>query len=188
MENLVFNTNTIDSEFLGKQKNLFDNINFITERGNKKYYKGYNLKTDRTVCLKIIDKEELETEDFERIKKEEEIIELCKCDYKVNIYNKYEFSNYIVYELEFYEMTLKKYLLIHGPLSRKLKFFTNFISNIADALKIMNSKGIIHRNIKPRNIYFDNNFNAKLGGFGCSIFSKENNNEPVGNFIILLQK
>ena len=103
----------------------------------------------------------------------------------MNIYNKYEFSNYIVYELEFYEMTLKKYLLLHGPLSRKLKFFTDFISNIADALKIMNPKGIIHRNIKPRNIYFDNNFNAKLGGFGCSIFSKENNNESVGNLRII---
>ena len=64
------------------------------------------------------------------------------------------------------------------------KFLRQIIIDIANALKIMNEHGIIHRNINLNNIfinYSDNNeYFIKLGNFSSSIFIQDNISDSTG--------
>ena len=71
----------------------------------------------------------------------------------------------------------------NGELRNKPEFFKNIIVILAKVLKILQLKGVMHRNIKPQNIFLKNedDLNSiKLGDFGCSIFIKDNTSDPIG--------
>ena len=86
----------------------------------------------------------------------------------------------------------------NGDLSGDLEFFKLIVTSLAKALKTIHEKGVIHRDIKPQNIYIlekggeENDDNdddenkekiIKLGDFGCSIFIKDNNSDPIGTIL-----
>ena len=49
------------------------------------------------------------------------------------------------------------------------------ILGIANALKLLNEKGVMHRDIKPSNLFFLKDKSLiKLGGFDYSIYIKDN--------------
>ena len=79
-------------------------------------------------------------------------------------------------------MTLEQYSKKKGPLNKKIRIFSDILVGIIKALTILSEKGIIHRDIRPSNIFVNPSVSTiKLGGFGCAIFSKENINEPIGS-------
>ena len=176
--------NEEDDDFLGICQDIFKDIEYIGEEKYSKFYKAYNIKEERKACLKVISKKELEKGDYDfllkQIEREEEITKLCKCDNIVNIYNKYENEDYIIFELELCDFSLEKYMRKNGHLCSQLNFFKDILLGITQALKVMNEKGIIHRDIKPSNIYLIGKSTVKIGGFDYSIYSKENTHDPVG--------
>ena len=140
--------------------------------------------------MKIIDKKQLELGEYDflykQIKREEEITKICKSENIVNFYQKFETINHIIYELECCETDLYDYYKDNGELRRNPEFFKNLVIKLATVLKEINSKGVMHRDIKPSNIFLKNeeDLNSiKLGDFGCSIYIKENNSEPIGTII-----
>ena len=146
------------------------------------------------VLLKVFDKELLkEEEDYEfhleQIQKEKEISYVCNSNYTLKINRDFETEKYIVFEKEYADMELKEYLFENGPFEQKyvgkdnLKIFKNITIDIANALKVINEKGVVHRNIKPHNIYLTEN-GAKLADFSCAIYVKEiNNSVPMGTIL-----
>lgn len=65
------------------------------------------------------------------------------------------------------QKTLKE--LIHsGILSRNDKLFRSLLTQILEALTYVHSKNLIHRDMKPCNIFLDKNMNVKLGDFGLA--------------------
>ena len=53
-------------------------------------------------------------------------------------------------------------------------------------MKTLHSKGIIHRNIKPSNMFIcgeDDKRIIKLGDFGCAVYKNENNSEQIGTYL-----
>ena len=72
---------------------------------------------------------------------------------------------------------------------KEKELFNNIVRNLVSALKDLKDKGIIHRNIKPRNIFkinSDDDFNVKLGNFDCAIYKKDiSNSQIMGSFMYM---
>ena len=114
-------------EILGYLKDNYNNIHYLGGNQYNKYYSAFNNKFIRDSCLKIIDKKKLEQGDYDyllmQIEREEQILKLCKCDNIVNIYDKFEIENYIIFELELCFINLADYISVKGPL-KKIYVFT----------------------------------------------------------------
>ena len=119
---------------------------------------------------------ELNYEYFIRqINREEEILKLCESDNIIKLYKEFKTKNYIILELEYCGIDLSKFIKIKGPLNKNRELFYNILEQLSEALKILHGKGIIHRDIKPCNIFIDEYSNKiKLGGFGCSTHINSN--------------
>jgi serine/threonine protein kinase len=178
------------SELLGNFEENYDDKCEKEESNFSKIYTAHNKLSDKYVILKIIDKKKLELGDYDyllsQIEREEEITKLCRSQYTIELYQKLENENAIIFEFEEYENNLMEYISKKGSFCDDIESFKNIIKNIAEALKIMYNQGYMHRDIKPSKIFLldEENLNSvKLGGFGCSIKIKENKNEPIGNIV-----
>ena len=153
-------------------------------------------KKGEKVFLKVIDKKALKEEDnydflINQIEKEKEISKKCNCNYTVKLSKEFETENNIVFEKEYCDNDLKDNLIQNGPLEKSmigknnLKFFKDIIIDLAKALKFLKAQGVVHRDIKPNNIYIKNisedEYITKLGNFGSAIYIKEiNDSLPMG--------
>ena len=182
------------AEFLGEYKNDYEHVMKIEKETTSlsETYQAFNKKKQTRCCLKIISKEKLKIQDYdflrERIEKEQEIQTLCNSTNTVNFYKRLETEENIIFELEYCDDTLSNYMQENGELSGDKKFFKEIVISIAKALKILNSKGIMHRDIKPQNIYIKNLDNEgnriiKLGDFGCAIKINENKSDSIGTVL-----
>ena len=175
-------------EILGKYKGDYKEISFINENNKCKTYNAYNIKTKQDCLLKIINKKQLELGDYdfliEQIRLEEEITKSCNSENTVNFYRKLETKNYIIFELEYCETDLREYLYMNGELRVEKKLFKEIVIGISKALKTLHKKGVMHRDIRPDNIFIKNmdasNKIIKLGNFNSSIYIKDNTSEPLG--------
>ena len=174
-----------DDHFLGEYSNDFKVIKLIQENLISKIYKAENIKDKRIVSLKVYNKKNLEKGDYdfflEQIKREEEIIKLCKSDNIINIYQKIETSDNIIYEMESWDTNLSDYISKYGGFSENLKNFKKIFIGIINALEVLNKNGVMHRDIRPCNLFLIERTTVKLGGFEHAIFIKNNISESVGS-------
>ena len=180
---------------LGPYSNNYKILAKLDETNLSIIYKAFNITSNREVCLKVIDKEELKKGDYdfllEQANKEGEITKLCNSEYTINLYGKLETQRYIIYELEYIEFSLRR--LIDKEKTEKSGYMINnfktIVLGISRGLKIINERGIMHRDIKPDNIFIKiingNYYNPliKIGDFGCSTYIKTNNSVPIGSIL-----
>ena len=182
------------SKLLGEYKDDYEVIvnDDKNETGMSKIYSAYNKKTHTECCLKIISKEKLKIQNYdyllERLQKEQDLQTLCNSKNTVNFYRRLETEDNIIFELEYCEDNLNNYLQENGELSRDKKLFKEIVISIAKALKTLNENGIMHRDIKPQNIFIknandENNRIIKLGDFGCAIKISENDYDSIGTVL-----
>ena len=190
------------SQYLGqyatnyKEICLVDNIQESGEDKNEietndnKFYKALNKITNKAVTLKIISKQKLKDEDydfcFEQLNREEQLTKLCSSPYTVKFYQRFETDDYIIFELEQCDTDAKSYLFNNGELKREKALFKEIVRSLAEALKIIHGKGVMHRDIKPNNVFLkevDGKQTIKLGDFGCSILIKDNTSDPIGTIV-----
>ena len=90
-----------------------------------------------------------------QIKREEEISSLCKSEYTTYLFRKLETEEHIIFEYEYFEEDMLEYIYDNGPLYRdELNFFKYIVQQMAHTLKVLHQKGIIHRNINPKNFFY----------------------------------
>ena len=147
-------------DILGQYIDEYEDINYndeIYETNKEKYYELYNKKFDRSSILKVINKKKLEDDDFdflmEQINNEEKFTKICHSQNTVNFYRRLENQEYIVFELEYCSENLSQFINENGELKDDKTFFKQIILDISKAFKTVHDKGIMHRNIKPSNIF-----------------------------------
>ena len=175
--------------FLGDYKDNYEEIYFNEETNYSKIYNAFNTKNNVDCILKVINKKELELGDYdflmEQIKREEEITKLCKSEYTIELYNKFETEENIIFEYENYENNLGDNSF--NELKENIELFKDIVLSLVNALKIIHKKGVMHRDIKPNNIFIKNLNDEKkiikLGDFSCSIYIKDNTFDPIGTIL-----
>jgi len=178
-------------KILGQYNNEYEIMGLRDETGLCEAYYGTNKNLERDCILKVINKEHIKQLDFDLIMKqlerEEQYTKLCNSENTVNFYKKLETEENIIFELEYCQSSLKDYLNENGKLERNPTIFKNIVQSVVKALVHIHKKGIMHRDIKPDNIFIldeeveDEDKVIKLGDFGCSVLIKENNSEKMGS-------
>jgi len=187
-ENLIKSTISLseDDNFLGEYKDDFKFIKLIKKDLIYNIYKAESIKDNRVVCLKVYNKKKLEQGDYDfflaQIKREEEIIKLCESPYIINIYRRMETNNNIIFEMESWDTNLYDYIKKYDGFKNKIKLFERLLLEIISALKVLNEKGVMHRDIRPSNLYLIGKGKVKLGGFDQAIYIKDNTSESVGSY------
>ena len=122
--------------------------------GMANVYRGTDLKTGNQIAVKVLKDEFLDNEELvRRFKNESKAISILS---HPNIVKVYDVSvtdklQYIV--MEYVDgITLKEYLKQRGG-ALTWKETVHFATQILSALQHAHSKGIIHRDVKPQNIY-----------------------------------
>ena len=177
-------------KILGNYTEFYEDIFLEKTIDNSFIFFAYNKKNNYNCFLRVIDKEKIKSSNYElileQIKREEEITKICKSDYIVKLNQKYETEGYIIFEYEYCEEDFEQYLMSEGECENN-DFFKEVILSLGKALKILYEKGIIHRNIMPRNIFIqeleNEKKNIKLGNFSYSIFKENNKSEQIGNIL-----
>ena len=162
------------------------------------YCRNFKIYTSRYYMLKVISKEILKAQDYiflqERLKKEQELQTLCSdyiCDEFTNTVvfkGRSETKNNIILELQSCGGNLYEYLQEKGNLSDAPYIFARIVEDISNGLKIIYDNGIIHRDIKPHNIYHyfmeaHQHVVFKIGNFSCATKIKENPSDSIGTIL-----
>ena len=182
------------AKFLGNYKGEYSEIVYEDnyEDNIYKIYRAETKKNNEECYLKVISKKNLKIHNYdfllERLKQEEEIQTLCNSTNTVNFHRKIETEENIIFELECCDKNLNNYLKENGELEKEIKLFKEIVISIAKALKTLHEKGIMHRDIKPHNIFIKNlddedNRIIKLGNFNCAIKINENPSDSIGTFL-----
>ena len=181
-------------EILLNYKDNFSNFNEIEKNKYIITCKAKEKKSEKPVFLKVYDKREINKGPvniiLNQINREEELTNFCKCENVVELYEKLETDISVIFVYERCYYNLQEYMKQKSNLMNKTKFFIKIVRSIAKALKTLNDKKIIHRDIKPYNIYLkkidlkktniEENCIIKLGDFGCAIKKEENDFIQIG--------
>ena len=191
---------------LGLGKNY--KIKFEKEGEESEIYKTYdafNNQSQKDICLKVIQQENPDLEEeidydlfLKSIEKEGTILKQFDSNHIIKLYNIIVNNKYHILEIENYEMNLYNYMESEPIFEKGEKnVFKKIVIDLVEALNSLKEKGIIHRNIKPKNIYIvktsedfdklsEDNFSLKLANFECAIYTKEvENSKPMGTYMYL---
>jgi len=133
-------------------------------------YRAYDPMFDRVVALKILRRELLdESQLVERFERETRIIARLEHAAIVPVYDAGRDNDQLFYVMRY---------MAGGTLSERIKSGTlslneiaHIIQRIASALDYAHDKGVIHRDLKPGNILFDEYGNASISDFGIAKFA-----------------
>ena len=116
---------------------------------------------------------------MEQIKKEEKILKKLNSDAIIKINNIIDNTKYYGFEFDYFDISLYNYMRDEPFFVRNnINSFKKILITLTQALKELKEKGIIHRNIKPENIYMYNinegkelpdNLKIKLANFDCAV-------------------
>ena len=161
-----------DDSIMGNKLDDFEILQFL---GSGAF--GFVAKVRSKINKKIYAMKEM---DFNKIKGEKEK-ELClqeiaihqKLDHPhiVKFYQNFKENNSIYIIMEFLDNTdMKSFLKVHKELNKPIKEETiwNILLQSISALAYLHNINVIHRDIKPGNIFMNNDKIIKLGDFGVS--------------------
>uniref|UniRef100_A0A0N4ZP18 Protein kinase domain-containing protein n=1 Tax=Parastrongyloides trichosuri TaxID=131310 RepID=A0A0N4ZP18_PARTI len=139
----------------------------IYHTGHSTVYKGFSKKYNKIVAIKIIHKNEIPESCRETFLPRELFVtrvvdhpNLAKC-----LYISEPNDSKIVIISEYYNNgTLEDFIRCNGRLPEKTSSI--IFRQLIEAINYLHSRGVVHRDIKPLNMLFDENGNLKLVDFG----------------------
>ena len=166
-------------------KDLYDIQNKIGEGKYATVYKGVYKISERIVAIKVLEKENLSSNELNMIQNEIDILKICQHPNIVKLYDVIEDDEkmHIIMELiegpDLFCHLEKKNFDINELEANKI------VHQLSSALFYLNIFGIVHRDIKPENILLTSksqNYDIKLIDFGLGIIlgPKEKSEQPFG--------
>jgi len=184
-EHLVFNASEFnDEESIGDKKDDFEFLQLLGQGAFGKVLKVSSLINHKVYAMKILDLEEKEEEGISKEIKEQYFIS------EIELLKKLKHPNICKYYKSFREED-KLYIIMeyfdNGDLGTYIKVLQNYskqkelkkdeIWNIfyqcLSGLDYLHTTGVVHRDIKPQNIFMTKNKIIKIGDFGVSALIKE---------------
>ena len=181
----------LSSEF----QEYYEDLYFEEDFNLGKLYKAIRKNSHEEIYLKIYSKDLLKKSKYNylltQIEREIALSELCKSEHILKVYQKRETEKAILLEYEYYESDLIQYINSSGELMNDKEFFKKIVLELVEALKVIYDKKVIHRDIKPNNIFLikkdngseeerEEEYTIKLGNFSSAILLKENDNRQIG--------
>lgn len=158
------------------KKSDFQIIELLGKGMFAEVYKAKELKSNKTVAIKIIKKSLIKKYKLtNNLRREIEIQSHINYKHILKLFGYFTDKKNIYLILEY----IKKGTL-YEILKKDSKFFNienirKISKQLAMAIKYMNLRHVIHRDIKMENILIDEDLNLKLGDFGWSVHSPNNN-------------
>ncbi len=156
-------------------------IEEIARGGMSIVYKAENITSGDTVALKILKRELQEDESFlRRFRREAQAAMSLKHPNIVKMYDVGRDGDMYYLVMEYLPTTLKDLIKKSGRL--EYPEAVRIAVQVCDALKSAHSTGIVHRDIKPRNILMTEDGTAKVTDFGiaCDVSSQTATLEVAG--------
>ena len=164
---------------------LYDIQNKIGEGRFAHVYRSIHKPSQRKVSIKILEKQNLTSQEMNMIQNEIEILKLCQHPNILKLYDVIESHEkiYIITELiegiDLFTFLENKNFDIDEATANRI------IKKLTSALFYLNIFGIVHRDIKPDNILLTSNsqnYNIKLIDFGLGIIlgPNEKSDQPFG--------
>ena len=140
----------------------------IGSGGMANVYKAYDEESQRIVALKVLkDEHRGDMEFVRRFEREAQAVLMLSHENIVRSYDVGEDDGVSYIVLEYVEgKTLKEIIKEEGPLSPKTA--VNYACQVLDALSHAHERGIIHRDVKPKNVIITPRGKAKLTDFGIA--------------------
>ncbi len=166
----------IDTRWAGKKLGRYKVLSVLGQGGMGVVWRGHDETLRRDVALKILSRSRksasghsLNTELFMQ---EARAVAKLQHPHVVAIYEVAQADGQIFLSLELMEGgTLKEYVDRNGAIAPRELFA--MMVGAAKALSLAHKRGIIHRDIKPGNLMFDDHGHLKLMDFGLAEVAKE---------------
>ena len=130
-----------------------------------------NKNDNKNYVLKNIPLETATKEEIKYFQNEAKILSSLNSNYIVKFYESFTYNNTFNIIMEFCQgLDLKKFIQERKKENKliDIKEIYNIIIEICLGLKEIHTKNLIHRDIKPDNIFLTKNLNVKIGDFGIA--------------------
>ncbi len=151
----------------GMKIGQYEVIGPLGRGGMASVYRAYQANLDREVAIKVMAEQFASDPAFvERFRREARSIARLQHPNILTVYDAGEDNGVLYIVMELIEGETLKEELNGKPLS--LERTTQVLSQVASALDYANSRGIIHRDVKPSNVLIAKNGRAVLSDFGIA--------------------
>jgi CheY-like chemotaxis protein len=173
LTNVGANGSSVDSvpysqSLVGTFINGYQIGNIIGEGGVGTVYQAYQPSIGREVAIKVLRQKYVNNTEFiRRFQTEAELVARLEHPHIIPLYDYWHDANGVYIVMRWLRGgSLRDVLHQHGALN--LSQSIHLMDQIAEALTVAHSVGIIHRDIKPDNILLDERGNAYLTDFGIA--------------------